>query len=58
MRARAGSDMRHVIVRVQTIGGRAVATGSKRVHVCSGVGYAAASLGCAQHLRRPQFVST
>ena len=48
MRARAGSDMRHVIVRVQTIGGRAVATGSVRVHVCGGVGYAAASLGCAQ----------
>ena len=58
MRARVGSDMRHVIVRVQTIGGRAVATRSKRVHVCGGVGYAAASLGCAQHLRRPQFVST
>ena len=58
MRARVGSDMRHVIVRVQSIGGRAVATRSKRVHVCGGVGYAAASLGCAQHLRRPQFVST
>ena len=42
MRVRAGSDMRHVIVRVQTIGGRAVATGSVRVHVCGGVGYAAA----------------
>ena len=58
MRVRAGSDMRHVIVRVQTIGGHAVATGGVRVHVCGGVGYAAASSGCAQHLRRPQFVST
>ena len=58
MQARAGSDMRHAIARVQTMGGHAVATGGVQVHVCGGVGYAAASLRCAQHLRRPQFVST
>ena len=44
MQARAGSDMRHAIARVQTIGGHAVATGGVRVHVCGGVDYAAASL--------------
>lgn len=45
--------MRHAIARVQTSVGHAVGTGGVSVCLCGGVGNAAASLGDAQHLRRP-----